>query len=306
MASRPQAATRFLSGRARLLVCTAVGVGVLAAVPAGGLAAAASHKPKGPVDVLYAGSLVNLMELAIGPAYDGATGYTFSGFAAGSSALVSDIKGGTQQADVFISASPKVNADLRGRANGNRVSWYAAFATSPLVIGYNANSRFAADLRSKPWYQVITEPGFLLGRTDPATDPKGKLATEALNRAATKYHAPALAQMSSTTDGVFPEETLVGRLQSGQLDAGFFYASEAAAAHIPTVELKGVRLSAEYTVTVLNRAPHAKAARAFVAFLFGAEGRSILEHGGLTLRSPPAVSGSKSVPASLRSILHVR
>src|ERR1035437_2191798 len=132
MASRPRSAARFLSGRARLLLCTAVGVSVLAAAQAGGPAAAASPQGTRPVDVLYAGSLVNMMELAIGPAYDRATGYTFNGFASGSSALVSDIKGGTQQADVFISASPGLNADLMGRANGNRVSWYAEFATSPL------------------------------------------------------------------------------------------------------------------------------------------------------------------------------
>jgi len=55
---------------------------------------------------------------------------------------------------------------------------------------------------------------------------------------------------------VFPEETLVGRLQAGQLDArAFFYANEAKEAGIPTVTLGAIQLAATYTVTVLDKAP---------------------------------------------------
>ena len=84
----------------------------------------------------------------------------------------------------------------------------------------------------------------------------------------------------------------MGRLQSGQLDAGFFYANEAVAAHIPT-----------YTVTVVERAPHPAAADAFVQFLLGAQGRAILTRDGLTVTSPVAVTGAARVPPSLRAAL---
>jgi molybdate/tungstate transport system substrate-binding protein len=283
-----------------LAVCGAAALTLVAtAVPS---SAAKHHTNSGPVDVLYAGSLVGLMEQAISPAFDATTGYTFSGFSAGSDALASDIKGGTQVADVFVSASSTPNTELEGSANGNWVSWYAAFATSPLVIGYNPNSSFANDIKTKPWYDVITEPGFLLGRTDPATDPKGKLAASALNQAATTYHLPALTALATSTTGVYPEQTLVGRLQSGQLDAGFFYGSEAAAAGIPTISLGAIQLAAQYTVTVVNRAPDAKAARAFVTFLFSKLGRGIMKNDGLTLTTPPIVTGS--VPKSLKATLH--
>jgi molybdate/tungstate transport system substrate-binding protein len=265
----------------------------------------ASAKGTGPVDVLYAGSLVTMMENAMGPAFEGATGYTYSGFSAGSDALASDIKGKTQVGDVFISASPKVNASLAGSANGSWVSWYAAFGTSPLVIGYNPNSSFATQLQTKPWYDVVTQPGFLLGRTDPATDPKGALAVQALNQTAAAEHLPALSQLATSTSGEYPEQTLVGLLQSGQLDAGFFYATEAKAAGIPTVSLGSIHLNAVYTITVLNRAPHAAAGEAFVTFALGPEGRSIMKHDGLTLITPPSVTGSSNVPASLRTTLHV-
>lgn len=270
----------------------------------GSTPAKATSRPSGPVDVLYAGSLVTMMEQAVGPAFDGATGYTYSGFSGGSTALASDIKGGTQVADVFISASPSVNASLEGSANGSWVSWYATFAASPLVIGYNPKSSFAAQLKSKPWYEVITEPGFLFGRTDPATDPKGTLAVEALDQTATAEHLPALSQLARSTTGIYPEETLVGRLQSGQLDAGVFYSTEAAQANIPTISIAPLSLTASYTITVPTKAPHARAAQAFVSFLLGSQGRAIMEHDGLSLVSPPKVSGS-GVPSSLRSVLHL-
>ncbi|HWC37429.1 MAG TPA: extracellular solute-binding protein [Acidimicrobiales bacterium] len=257
---------------------------------------------RGPVDVLYAGSLVNLMERDLGPKFTAAAGYQFSGFGAGSAQLANQIKGGVRQADVFISASPQVNATLEGAGNGDWVNWYASFAKGNLVLGYNPNSRFAAQLRTEPWDQVITRPGLQLGRTDPALDPKGQLTVQALTQAADVYHDPALLSLTKTTTGVFPEETLVGRLQAGQLDAGFFYSNEAREAGIPTVTLGAVQLSATYTVTVLNRAPHASGAVTFVNYLLGTKGQGVLTSHGLTLIKPPLMAGS-GVPASLRPVL---
>jgi len=265
--------------------------------------ATTAAKASGPVDVLYAGSLLDLMQQQIGPAFNKATGYTVSGFSAGSTALASEIKGGTQQGDVFISASPAVNMTLQGSGNGDWVSWYAEFAHSPLVLGYNPHSLFAHDLRTKPWYAVVNEPGFLLGRTDPATDPKGVLAVDALTQAASEFKVPALNTLTTSTSDVFPETTLVGRLQAGQLDAGFFYGVEAAAAHIQTVPLVGTHLAGRYTITILNRAPHPAGARALVVFLLGKDGQKILKANGVEPLTPPKVSGRASVPGSLKATL---
>jgi molybdate/tungstate transport system substrate-binding protein len=255
-------------------------------------------KGSGPVNVLYAGSLVNLMEKQVGPAFDKATGYTFTGFGAGSSALATQIKGKVRPGDVFISASPAVNDSLTGDANGNWVSWYATFATSALVVGYNPQSRFAADLKNKPWYEVLSEPGILVGTTDPVADPKGKLANTALTTAATAQNQPALAKLASDPSIIFPEETLVSRLQAGQLDVGFFYTAEAKAANIPTVPLSDQDLKATYTVTVLNQAPDEQGGEAFVQYLLGKEGLATLTSDGFSLTTPPTVIGS-AVPDSL-------
>jgi molybdate/tungstate transport system substrate-binding protein len=250
------------------------------------------------VDVLYAGSLVNVMEKEIGPAFNAATGYTFTGFSAGSTALATQIKGKVRQGDVFVSASPAVNETLMGPKNGNWVSWYVTFANSPLVLGYSPHSKFAQDLKVKPWYVVITEPGFLVGRTDPATDPKGKLTDMAIADLV-KQH-PALAKIAASDSNVYPEESLVGRLQSGQLDAGFFYTSETTPAGIPTVELTGVALKASYTVTVLNEAPHQAGGESFASYLLGPAGQAALAKSGFHLVQPPTVTGT-GVPATVSS-----
>lgn len=283
------------------------GLAVLALASCGSPSTAGDSTPggHGRVSVLYAGSLAHLMEGRVGPGFQRATGYRFEGFAGGSEELAQQVRGKVRRGDVFVSASPSADRVLEGRRNGGWVSWYATFATSPLVIAYNPRSRFASQLRSRPWWQVVTEPGFRLGRTDPKLDPKGALAVQALDRAAGAHHDPALAALAKGSSGVFPEADLVGRLQAGQLDAGFFYSVEAAAVQpgLPTVSISPIHLGATYTVTVLRGAPDATGAVAFVRYLLGAGDGRTLAAAGLH-RAGPAVSGdTAAVPAGLRSSL---
>ena len=254
------------------------------------------------MNVLYAGSLVNLMQKQIGPAFQTASGYSVTGESAGSTALVTDIKGKVYKGDVFISASPTATKTLMGSANGDWVTWYASFASANLVLGYNPNSKFAAQLKSEPWYTAIATPGLKLGFTDPATDPKGKLVAEALSETAKSKSLPALTTIENNKGDVFPEETLVARLQSGQLDAGFFYTVEAVPANIPTVPLAGVSLKATYTISTLAGAPNEAGAEAFVAYLLGPSGQAFLNQDGFDLISPPKVTGS-GVPSSVQTAL---
>jgi molybdate/tungstate transport system substrate-binding protein len=259
------------------------------------------------INVLYAGSLVNLMEHGVGPGFQEATGDKFRGFAGGSNALANQIRGRLRQGDVFISANPIVDSSLMGTSNGSWVSWYVSFAESPLMIGYNTSSRFAADFRSKPWYEVLTDPGIRIGRTDPKLDPKGALTLQLMASAEQFYHRPGLAQQvlgaPDNPAQVLPEEALVGRIQSGQLDAGFFYSTEITDAGIPSVALPAaIAPKAVYTVTILRDAPHASGARRFVAFLLGSRGQPILKQHGLTLREPSVSGDVNGVPPDIRAL----
>jgi molybdate transport system substrate-binding protein len=269
-------------------VTAALAVAALGAslVPAAASAHAKSARASGSVTVLYAGSLLDLMTQKIGPAFFKATGYRVTGVSAGSTALANQIKFGIEVGDVFVSASPDVNASLAGAANGNWVSSYRLFGRSPLVLGYNRASSFAHALTTRPWYDVVDRAGFLLGRTDPATDPKGVLALDALNGVALSYGVPQLSSLAASNANVYPETALVGRLQAGQLDAGFFYRVEAVAAHVPVVPLTGTRLGATYTIARLRGAPHPAPARAFISFLLSTAGRRLLSAGGISPISP--------------------
>jgi molybdate/tungstate transport system substrate-binding protein len=257
----------------------------------------------GSVDVLYAGSLVNLMTKQVGPAFQTASGYSVTGAGAGSTALVTDIKGKVYKGDVFISASPKATATLMGASNGSWVSYYVSFASSNVVLGYNPNSKFAAAIKSEPWYKAITTPGLKLGFTDPATDPKGKLVAEALTDTAKSQSMPALTAIENDKGDVFPEETLVARLQSGQLDAAFFYTAEAVPANIPTVPLTGTTdLKATYTISTLAGAPNEAGAEAFVAYMLSPAVQAVLKQDGFDLISPVKVTGT-GVPATVQSAI---
>lgn len=254
------------------------------------------------VAVLYAASLEHLMEGVIAPAFERASGYRLEGFAGGSDELVSEMRAGVRVADVFISASPKADAPLQRPGGRQRASWYASFATAPLVFGYDPRSPIAAQLRRRPWYEVLVESRWRIGRTDPKLDPKGKLTVEALEQAAAALGRPALRAALGQFE-VFPEAALVGRLQSGQLDGGFFYANEAAEAGIPAISLAPIHDGATFTITIPTGAPDPGGAEALAAYLLGSRGRSMLKAHGLSVLTPHLSGSAAALPPSLRTLI---
>jgi molybdate/tungstate transport system substrate-binding protein len=155
---------------------------------------------------------------------------------------------------------------------------------------------------------VLAEPGLKLGRTDPKLDPKGALTVALLKRAEAFYSKPGLSsQIFGEPDNparVLPEETLVGRLQSGQLDFGFFYSTETLDAKIPAFRLPDeVAQKARYTVTILRDAPNPAGAERFVSFLLGSQGRDLLTQHGLELLKLDLSGDREAVPAAIKSLV---
>ena len=260
------------------------------------------------VNVLYAASLVNLMEQGIGPAFDKMGGDHFQGYPGGSNDMAYQIKSMLRSGDVFISAVPEVNDRLMGPQNGSWVSWYITFAESPLVLGFNSAGRFAGDFNSKPWYQVLAEPGIRIGRTNPGLDPKGALTLRLMESAEAYYKSPGLSRRilgaAINPAQVLPEETLVGRLQSGQLDVGFFYSTETSSARIPEYRLPAeIVPKAVYTVTILRDAHNSSGAVRFIAYLLGAAGKALKTQHGLDSDKPELVGTLAAVPPELRSFV---
>jgi molybdate/tungstate transport system substrate-binding protein len=239
----------------------------------------------------------------IAPAFHTATGYTLVDTSHSSGTLAADIKDKVAVADVFVSAAPSDDTILEGSANGDWVSWYAAFATSPEVLGYYPKSKFAKDLQTMPWYKVITLPGFRLGRTDPSQDPGGVLAAEALNETATAQKLPALKTLATEQSDVYSEDPEEADIQTGQLDAAFMYEADANSQGSPYVKLTGTNLAGDYTITLVNNAPHTAAAEAFIKYLLGPSGQAAMKADNFNIVSPATVSGS-GVPSALASLFN--
>jgi molybdate/tungstate transport system substrate-binding protein len=243
------------------------------------------------------------MEQSLGPSFERADGYSFRGFGGGSTELASEIRGQVRTGDVFVSASAKADNSLEGPANSSWVSWYSTFMASPLELAYNPSSKLGKELRrGVPWYKALTQSGVRVGRTDPKLDPKGVLTVEAVSNAARKLHDPALAKALGAF-AVFPETSLVGRMQSGQLDAGFFYAVEAKNAKLSTVVLTPAYKYAAYTVTILNRAPNRSGAAALVRYLLSSARSYSLKKNGLDPMIPKFSGSRSAVPVGLRTLV---
>lgn len=272
-----------------------------AAAAAGNPAARAAGGAK--VSAIYAGSLVDIMEKAFGPAFTKATGYPFEGFGGGSNEDAAAIKSKVRTGDVFVSAAASADQELEGAANGNWVSWYTTAFSSELVMGYNPSSKAGKELKAgKPWYQVLAKHATEVGRTDPKEDPKGKLTVEAVDAAAKKLHDPSLTKALASMP-IFEETAMLARLQSGQLEAGFFYVVEAKESHVPTVAIKPAYKYADYTVTILNNAENRSGAEAFVSYLLSPQRKGVMQQYGLVPIKPKFSGNASAVPAGLRSIV---
>jgi molybdate/tungstate transport system substrate-binding protein len=177
-----------------------------------------------------------------------------------------------------------------------------------VVLGYNSTSRFAADFKSKPWYQVLTEPGIRIGRTDPKLDPKGTLTVALMNKAEAYYKVSGLAQQvlgaPDNPAQVLPEETLVGRLQSGQLDVGFFYSTETASAKIPVISLAGGdRPKGGLHCNCSERfAQPARCGRLSRLFAWP-KGKTVMAENGLDVETPVLAGTVAAVPSQIRALV---
>jgi molybdate/tungstate transport system substrate-binding protein len=288
----------------------------------------------GPVNVMYAATLVGTFENHLGPAFERAAGFRFLGEGKGSLALANEIKGKIRTPDVFISADVSVNKVLQGAANGDYVTWWVPFATTEMVIGWSPKSRFAADFEAakagrRTWESVLEEPGLRFGRTDPEIDPKGYRTMFLFQFDEQRIGDATLARRilgpPSNPSQVFLEEQLVARLQSGELDAGVFFKVEAIEAKFPYLTLpreinQGDLALAHhyatvsyttrhgtvyrgspiiYTVTIPRTVRNRPGALAFTQFLLDEPGQAVLAEQGLAA-APPTVEGDPSrVPPEL-------
>jgi molybdate/tungstate transport system substrate-binding protein len=204
------------------------------------------------------------------------------------------------------------------------VGSYTLFARNRMVVAYTERSRYAAEMSTATWTDILTRSDVDVGRSDPELDPNGyrtlmvwQLAERALARPglAARLEAQALAR------NVRPKEAdLVGLLQAGELDYIWSYESMAKAVGLRYVllgdsvdlsvpALAGFYAGASVTVrgptgdsrvtftgepivyafAVPTAAPQPELAGRFADFLVSTEGKAILRREGLDALELPSV-----------------
>lgn len=247
-----------------------------------GLTAAA---PAQSVTVMYAGSLVTPMEGPIAQAL-AQHGIRFQGEPRGSTAIANFILGGLRRPDAVVVVDPAVVARLQSAGLVAR-SWPLGSAT--LGIGWTQRSRFAGALAhtnatAASLYALLSTPGIRIARTDPQLDPKGRYTVQAATMLFGGQRTKAILGADNNPAQIFPEESLIVRLETGEADVGFVYSTEARARHLHFIPLPGAASMSkqiQYVLAVMKDAPHPRTARAFAAFLLHGEGMRILRAAGL-------------------------
>ena len=217
-------------------------------------------------------------------------------------------------------------------ANGKSfASWYVGFVANQITFAYTTHSKGAKQLTASNWYKVLAEPGVRIGRSTPAADPSGYQILQALKLAQSYYHDPTLSasvlKNSPSSTEAETETSLLGALQSGQIDYLAIYRSDALQNHLkyinlpPQISLSDPKLAKSYAtvsvqgpkgmvtgkpiiygLTVPSNAPNSALGEQFIAFVLSPSGQAIMRANGFVVISPALASSTTAIPASLSSL----
>ncbi len=296
-----------------------------------------SSKPTGTASVAYAASLEFLNEKVFGPAFHAAKGYSYSGRAGESGALEAEIAGNEITPNVFQA----VGGDNVTPLFPKYTKWYVQYAGTQIAVAYNPNSKYASDFAaiasgSKPicdLFPIMEKKGFLLGRTDPNTDPQGRSFIYMIELAQSYCHLPSNTVTkilgsplaSSSSPQVFAETSLLAHLQAGQLDASSAYLSQARQLHLHYIVLPAainlgdasmadayhkasITITGNvtkhgsplaYVMTIIGKPT--SAGTAFIAYALSPAGRALYAREGYNLMTPTITGDASAVPAAIKA-----
>jgi molybdate/tungstate transport system substrate-binding protein len=240
-----------------------------------------------------------------------------------------------QPCDVFISADYKV---IDRFLIPEHASWNIPFAGNEMAIVYHDKSRYAGDIDSLNWHEILLREDVIYGRSDPNSDPCGVRAVLTSKLAERYYKTPGLAEsiLSRHQNFIRPKETdLLALLEKNALDYIFLYRSVAEQHGLDyvllpdeinlknpamnalyaevDVEVLGTRPGETYReigeamvygVTIPRNAENESAALSFVEFLLTEEkGLNIMRKNGQNTIIPSKVSDYEVVPPILRKFI---
>jgi len=284
-------------------------------VSASGCVAPPSQKT---LTIFNAGSLSKPFK-EIGAAFEKENpGVTVQQQSAGSVETVKKVSSLNQSADVVATSDWIPIAQY---LYPNFTKWYGKFASNTMVIAYTNKSKYADEINSTNWYQILTRPDVQVGRSNPDADPNG-YRTLMVWELAQKYYNNAtlysqLLNQAPSKNMRQKETDLIAPLQSGQLDYAWNYESTARQNNLSYVSLPaqlnlgdpayqsfyqtvnatsaGQQVNGsliEYGITVPNNAQNPDLGQKFVAFVLGPEGSAIMANNSQPVIHPMQVTGT--------------
>lgn len=182
---------------------------------------------------------------------------TFQDEASGSVKAVRKVTDLGKKADIVATADYTLISQM---LVPNYTDFYVLFATNEIVIAFTNRSKYASEINSNNWYEILAKPDVSFGFSDPNQDPCGyrsvmvtKLADIYYGKPVfesligkntniiangTHIYAPKEIQVKDKRVVIRPKETdLTGLVESGSLDYYFIYKSVAEQHHLRYIEL---------------------------------------------------------------------
>ncbi|CCO24823.1 tungstate ABC transporter substrate-binding protein WtpA [Maridesulfovibrio hydrothermalis] len=302
----------------------------------------AAEKLSGDVIMLHAGSLSVPLAKMVKEFEAMHPDVNIKRTAGGSTKMARMISEQGKPADIMASADYVV-------IDKNLIPKYAdfniRFATNQLVLCYTDKSKFAAEINTDNWYEIIQNKGVVWGHSDPNLDPCGYRSVMVLQLAEKFYGKAGLFDKLVSIrkdEWIRPKAVqLVADLKSGNMDYAFEYLSVAVQhglkyvplnKHInlsdykynnfykqakvavtgkkPGTTIDRIGKSITYGITQLKDAPNKPAATAFMAYMLSPEGGlKILKEMGQPPFIPAIVPDEamfKNMPKQLQKLIKVK
>lgn len=237
-----------------------------------------------------------------------------------------------QNADVMASADESVITSL---LFPDHASFCINFVTNQMSIMYNESSKYADEINSENWHEILLRDGVEYGHSEPEKDPCGYRTILTWQLAEKYYKNPGLFKALKNNcpkKNVRPKEVdLLALLDAGELDYLFIYKSVAEQHHHKYVTLPdeinlgsfalndyyssaSINLTGKkpgetitvngaamvYGITVPANADHPDWGIKLVNFILGPEGRAIMTKNGHPVVNPAETGQYDKLPEELK------
>jgi len=215
--------------------------------------------------------------------------------------------------------------------------WSIRFATNEIVIAYSEKAKYANEINSSNWMDILLREDVLYGRSDPDADPCGYRSVMTIMLSEKHYKMPGLTDRltQKNRDYIRPKEVdLVALIETNAIDYMFQYKSVAIQHNLKYIELpdevnlsdpshaelynsvslnirgnkpdEKISVSGEYinySMTIPFNAPNHDGAVDFMSYILGNEGLEIFRKNGQNPIIPFSTEQPDRIPSELRNFL---